>query len=135
MDFRKLHECSSARDLMNLRLLLDSEGIRYTVQGENISNIAFFQISSYSAPVILVWEEDYEKATEVLNRWLAHEGRHARPSRLGLLDKLTIIFEYIIAGIFFPGSLKQAIARRKKAREMAKAQSAGQDQQSNGSTR
>jgi len=128
MDFKPFYEPYDDVELMALKARLDEEGIRYTVQGENISAVIIWRIHDYSTRSVMVWEDDFERATKVLEAFLAEKAKHRKPRRPGLLDKIAMVLLLVITFIFAPTSFRMLLARRRKRKEQQKQE---QEQQQN----
>ena len=118
MDYKRIYEPQGDVELMAIRALLDEHGIRYTVEGEYMrSTLGGVGIPDYSSRRILVWEEDFERASKVLDEFLAEKAKHRKPRSPGLLDKITMVLVTFIFLIFAPTSLKTFLARRRKRKQ------------------
>jgi len=131
MDFKPFYEPYDDVELMALKARLDDAGIRYTVHGEFTSAAIGMSIRDYSTRMVMVWEEDFERAKKVLEQFLAGKASHRKPRRRGPLDKILMSAVTFLSVIFFPTSLKTFLARRRNRKRREKEQ---QEQHENSRT-
>lgn len=78
MDFKRIYQPGSAIELMAVRALFDDHGISYIVEGEGISSVWGVDISDFSSPPILVREDDYERASVILQEFKKRQSARRR---------------------------------------------------------
>lgn len=108
MDFKRIYEPGSAVELMAVRALFDEHGIRYTVEGEGMRSVlGGIDIADYSSAPILVREDDYERASAVLEEFLEKKRQRHPPTRRrhGIPAQIWMMLQAVALGIFFPISL------------------------------
>ena len=122
MDFKALYTPEDESEFLSIKVLFDSEHVRYSVEGENIG--AVFpgpQISSFNARRIFVWEEDFDRAAALLKAHVQKKDRPGRGLRLSLFDRVFMAFQAVLLVWFAPGSVKAALGRRKQRKAARKA--------------
>ena len=78
MDFKRIYEPGSAVELMAVRALFDEHGISYIVEGEALGSVWGIGIEDFSGAPILVREDDYERASVILQEFLEKKRQPAR---------------------------------------------------------
>ena len=105
MDFKRIYEPGSGVELMAVKTLFDEHGIRYTVEGEGMRSVlGGIDIANYSSAPVLVREDDYERASALLRKFLEEKRRHQPATRRkrGLLAQFWLMLRAIFLGLLFP---------------------------------
>jgi hypothetical protein len=87
-------------ELLLMKSLLQNARIYYFVQNENFSTQYIgVKVDGYNKATIFVEEDRYEEAKKIIEEAINNQIRF----KLSFLDKLRLVFEFILTGWFIPG--------------------------------
>ena len=112
---RKLHSPKNDAELAVIRSLLEGEKIHYFVHNDHFGSLEVGpRIELYNAKTIMVAEDHYDWATEVINSFVETRkvGNTPSPFRYSVIDKMRMILEAMAFMWFMPGRMRR---RTKKA--------------------
>lgn len=101
-----LYSPNNEMELIMIKSLLDAEEINYFVKNENFGSMeAGPQIALFNKRIIMVQDDQLERASELINDYLnktAHE--EDEPGQgYSLFDKIRMAFEILLFGWLMPG--------------------------------
>jgi hypothetical protein len=101
---KKLYSPNSESELAILKSLLDGEGFRYFVHNDHFGTLKTGpNINLFNEKTILVSEEHFEQASELISDYLKRVKSDTTKSEYSLIDKLRMIVETILFNWFIPG--------------------------------
>ena len=98
-------------ELALIKSIFEGEGIHYFVHNDHFGSLEIGpQIELYNAKMIMVHEDQYERAKDILSDFLSNIAEDSADSKpqYSLSDKIRMIIETILFTWFIPGK------RRKK---------------------
>jgi hypothetical protein len=108
---KKLYVPESEAELAVIKSLLNSEGIRYFVHNDLFGSLEVGPtIPLYNAKTIMVAEDQYDWAVEVLNSFVTSK-RSGKAHHYSPADKIRMILEFFFLGWLMPGRMRE---KRKK---------------------
>jgi hypothetical protein len=93
-------------ELAILKSILDSENIKYIVRNDNFGSLEVGpRIGLFNAKMIVVQDDQYEKAKELLADYLdkTEKKTEERDNKHSLFDKIRMVFEVLVFGWIMPG--------------------------------
>jgi hypothetical protein len=100
---KKLYIPKNPMELSLIKSIFDSEGISYHIQNEQFGSLNIGpQIEMFNSRIIMVQDEDFEKAGELLSDFLSNNEEKPEIS-YSLFDKIRMIIETILFGWFVSG--------------------------------
>lgn len=112
-------EVYSPRDSSELALIksiLNAEGINYYVRNDHFGSLYVGpQIDLYNKKMIMVQDDQYEKAKELLEDYLAKTEDKIEPigAKYSLFDKIRMFFEVLLFVWIMPGRKKNKKVKEK----------------------
>ena len=112
---KKLYSPKTEIDLAILRSILEGEGIAFFVHNDHFGSLQIGpSIGLYNAKTIMVNEEDFSRASELVSDYI----ENTKPkdmanvpgsfkSEYSLFDKIRVIIETILFGWIVPGKAKK----------------------------
>jgi Putative prokaryotic signal transducing protein len=103
---KRLYAPRDGMELMLLRSLLDASDVPYFVHNEHFGALEIGpRIDHFNARTIMVSEEAYPAAAEVLRQFLSDRGvERSRPRRrTGVWDAIRMALEVVLFGWIVPG--------------------------------
>lgn len=123
---KKLHTPKDEAELAVLRSLFDAEGVRYFVHNDHFGTLKVGPpIDLFNAKTILVADEDYPVAAEILEDYL----QRTEPDAAGedraysTADKIRMVFEALVFHWYIPGRKwpkKKARKSKRSGKEASK---------------
>jgi hypothetical protein len=104
---KKLYSPENDAELAIIRNILDGEGIQYFVHKDHFGTLQVGPlINLFNLKTIMVPEDQYEKAKEIVDDFLANTKNISTPPsrRYSLIDKIRMVFETLIFSWFIPGN-------------------------------
>ena len=101
-----LHSPNNEIELAMIKSILDSEEIDYFVKNENFGSLEVGpQIALFNKRMIMVREDQYERASELIKDYLKETARGEDEAKQGysLFDKIRMAFEVLLFGWLMPG--------------------------------
>ena len=108
--YLKLFAPRNAAELALIRGLLDAEKINYYVQNDNFGSMYIGpQIELYNKKMIMVQDDQYERARDMLTDFLEHtdDKDEAPLSKYSVFDKVRLVAEFLLFGWVMPGRKKR----------------------------
>jgi hypothetical protein len=108
--YLKLFAPRNAAELALIRGLLDAEKINYYVRNDNFGSMYIGpQIELYNKKMIMVQDDQYEQANDILTDFLDHtEEKDIAPiSKYSIFDKVRLVAEFLLFGWVMPGRKKR----------------------------
>jgi hypothetical protein len=101
----ELYSPRNEPELAIIKSILDGEGIDYFVRNEHFGSMQVGpRIELYNAKAILVSEEHYDRARELVSDFLnVTEEEGGSAPRYSLFDKARMVFEMLLFGWIMPG--------------------------------
>jgi hypothetical protein len=99
----------SATELALIRGLLDAEKINYYVRNDNFGSMYIGpQIELYNKKMIMVQDDQYKQANDMLKDFLDHteDNDNAPLSKYSVFDKVRLVAEFLLFGWVMPGRRK-----------------------------
>lgn len=93
-------------ELALIKSILDAEEINYFVRNDKFGSMEIGpQIGSFNTKMIMVQDDQYERARELLADYLDKTENKVEKSevRYSLFDKIRMVFELLLFGWFIPG--------------------------------
>ena len=108
---KKLYKPENELELSLIKSLFESEGIQYFVHNDHFGSLKIGpQIDLFNAKMLMVPEEQYAKANELLTDYLRNiqeEETEVFQSQYSLMDKIRMLIEAVIFGWFIPGKKRR----------------------------
>lgn len=109
---KKLYKPENEMELSLLKSIFESEGIQYFVHNDHFGSLQIGpQIDLFNARMIMVPENQYAKAEELLSAYIRNT-QEDKPenfkSQYSLAEKIRIIIEAILFGWFVPRKRKKS---------------------------
>ena len=104
---KKLYSPINDAELAIIRSILDGEGIQYFVHNDHFGTLQVGPpIDLFNLKTIMVSEDQYERAKEIVDDFLASTKNISTPPphRYSLTDKIRMVFETLIFTWFIPGN-------------------------------
>ena len=105
----ELYSPNNEVELAMLKSILDAEGINYFVRNEKFGSLEIGpKIELFNKKMIMVQDDQYEKAKELLSDYLKSTEEEFVPlkEKYSFLDKLRMAIEFVLFGWIMPGSRK-----------------------------
>lgn len=104
---KALYSPDNAAELAVLRSIFDAHGINYFVHNDFFGGLEIgFKVDLYNARTIMVPENEYEEAREILEDFLA-KTRHSSPvseRSFSLGDRVRMVIEFLLFSWIVPGN-------------------------------
>jgi len=103
---RKLYSPENNAELALIKSVLDGEGIKYFVHNDHFGSLKVgLKIDLFNAKTILVPDEEYERAHEIIEDFISNQEITSEDETIGisLRDKIRMIVEAILFSWFMPG--------------------------------
>ena len=109
---KKLYKPENEMELSLLKSIFESEGIQYFVHNDHFGSLQIGpQIDLFNARMIMVPENQYTKAKELLSAYI-RSTQEDEPenfkSQYSLAEKIRIVIEAILFGWFVPRNRKKS---------------------------
>lgn len=105
----KVYSPQSEVDLSIIRSLFEGEGISCFIHNDHFGSLRIGPvIELYNAKTLMVDEEDYDRANELISDYLTktHHSQEEFISEYSLFDKIRVIIEAILFRWIIPGARK-----------------------------
>ncbi len=103
---KELYSPQNEVELALIKSILDAECINYFVRNDYFGSMRIGpQIELLNNKLVLVQDDQYERARELLENYLTEKKEMPLNEEPGysLFDKVRIVFEYLLFGWFIPG--------------------------------
>jgi len=101
---KKLYSPRNDSELAIVRSILDGEGMQYFVHNDHFGTLQVGpQIDLFNAKTIMVSDDQYERAKEIVGDFLTNT-KYTPSSSYSIIDKIRMIFETLIFSWFIPGN-------------------------------
>ena len=107
---KKLYKPENEVDLALIKSIFDSEEIEYFVHNDHFGSLEIGpKINLYNAKMIMVPEDQYETAKELLENYLRNINEESGNSNLhySIKDKIRVVIETILFAWFVPGKRRK----------------------------
>lgn len=107
---KKLYKPENEVDLALIKSIFDGEEIQYFVHNDHFGSLEIGpKINLYNAKMIMVPEDQYEKAKELLEDYLCNINEKSENSNLqySIKDKIRMVIETILFAWFIPGKRRK----------------------------
>ena len=102
----ELYSPNNEVELAMLKSILDAEGINYFVRNEKFGSLEIGpKIELFNKKMIMVQDDQYEKAKEILRDYLeSTEGKsESAEKKYSLPDYIRMVIEFLLFGWIMPG--------------------------------
>lgn len=107
---RKLYKPRNEVELSLIKSIFDGDNIHYFVHNDNFGSLKIGpQIDLFNARMIMVHEEHYDRASDLIADFLKNieEDTDTTQSQYSLFDKIRMIIEVMLFSWFVPGKSKK----------------------------
>jgi hypothetical protein len=108
---KKLYKPENEIELSLIKSIFESESIQYFVHNDHFGSLKIGpQIDLFNTKMVMVPEEQYAKASELLNDYLGNiqkEQTEVFQSEYSLMDKFRMLIEAVVFGWFIPGKKRR----------------------------
>lgn len=108
---KKLYKPENEVELSMIKSIFESEDVQYFVHNDHFGSMKIGpQIDMLNTKMVMVPEEQYTKAKELLTDYLGNireEETESFRSQYSLMDKIRMLIEAVIFGWFIPGKTKK----------------------------
>jgi hypothetical protein len=104
---KNLYSPENAAELSLLRSVLDAQGINYFVHNDHFGSLQVgFKVDLYNAKTIMVPEEEYDEAKDILDDFLSHTKQSPDDSgqTVSWGDRLRMMIEFLLFSWVIPGN-------------------------------
>lgn len=112
---KNLYCPENAAELALLRSIFDAHGINYFVHNDHFGSLEVgFKVDLYNAKTIMVPEEEYNEAKEVLDDFLSQTKRSPGDSgrTISWGDRLRMVVEFLLFSWVIPGNKWKKVIKK-----------------------